>query len=262
MIRPVLLLGLMVLLGAPGLARAEVDLELVLAVDCSGSVSAARFALQQQGYVAAFGDRRVLDAIGQGAHQAIAVTMLQWTGPALQVQVVPWMEVHDAASARALADAIVRAPRRLFRGGTSISGAIDRAMALLAARPASGARRVIDISGDGANNAGRPVRAARDAAVAAGVVINGLPILTVEPDLDRAYHDDVIGGPGAFMIPITGDDRFAEAILRKLVTEIAANPELSVPRRAQVGWACDDCGGNAFALRLDLGGRWKTSYSP
>ncbi len=251
---------LLLLAAAP--AWAAVDLQLVLAVDCSGSVSGDRFELQKQGYVAAFRDARVLQAIRQGAGQSIAVTMLQWTGPGLQVQVVPWMEVHDAASGNALADAIASAPRRLFRGGTSISGVIDRAMALLDAYPVPGARRVIDISGDGANNAGRPVSAARDDAVAAGVVINGLPILSVEPDLDQSYHDDVIGGDGAFLIAISGYDRFAEAILRKLVIEIASNS--GIPATVRRVWLqnCDDCGGNASKPRMDLGGRRKTSYSP
>jgi len=253
------LIVLLLLSAAP--ARAAVDLQLVLAVDCSGSVSGDRFELQKQGYVAAFRDARVLQAIRQGAVQSIEVTMLQWTGPALQVQVVPWMEVHDAASAGALADAIAAAPRRLFRGGTSISGVIDRAMALLAERPAEGARRVIDISGDGANNAGRPSSAARDEAVAAGVVINGLPILTVEPDLDQSYHDAVIGGDGAFLIAITGYDRFAEAILRKLVTEIAFDSGIPATVWRARRQNCDDCGRNASEPRMDLGGRWKTSYS-
>ncbi len=215
------LMALLLLAAMP--ARAEVDLQLVLAVDCSGSVSNDRFELQKQGYAAAFRNPHVISAIGQGANQAIAVTMLQWTGPSLQIQVVPWTEVRNDASARALADQIAATPRRLFRGGTSISGVIDRAMALFPPNPPPGTRRVIDISGDGANNAGRPSTEARDDAVAAGVVINGLPILTVEPDLERAYHDEVIGGPGAFLIAITGYDQFADAILGKLVTEIARN---------------------------------------
>jgi hypothetical protein len=204
-------------------AASPVDLALVLAVDASGSVSEARFELQKQGYAAAFRDPRVLAAIRATSTQSIAVTMFQWTGPRLQIQVVPWLPIKDAASAEALAAAIEAAPRRLFGGGTSISGAIDYARALLAQAPDEPARRVIDVSGDGSNNSGRPVTLARDEAVRAGIGINGLPILTVEPDLDRYYRDFVIGGPGAFMVPATSYGTFAQAIIKKLINEIAAN---------------------------------------
>jgi len=209
----------------PMAARAAppVDLVLVLAVDASGSVSQQRFELQKQGYAAAFRDPRVLNAIRSGATQSIAVTMFQWTGPRLHIQVVPWMLIKDEASANAVAAAIEAAPRQLFGGGTSISGAIDYARLLLAQAPYEPARRVIDVSGDGSNNSGRPVTLARDEAVGAGVGINGLPILTVEPDLDRYYRDFVIGGPGAFMVPATSYETFAEAIIKKLINEIAAN---------------------------------------
>jgi hypothetical protein len=214
-------LALFLLLALP--ARAQgVDLQLVLAVDASGSVSAERFALQREGYAAAFRDARVVQAIKGGMLGRIAVAMVQWTGPRLQVLVVDWQEVHDAASAEALAARIAAAPRQLFRGGTSLSGVIDYALPLFDRAPFPGTRRVIDISGDGANNAGRPAAAARDAAVAAGVTINGLPILNIEPDLDGFYRDEVIGGPGAFVIAISTYDQFAAAILRKLISEIAA----------------------------------------
>ena len=173
--------------------------------------------------MAAFRHARVLQAIRSGGHQAIAVTMVQWTGPALQVQVVEWQAIGDEGSAENFAAAIERAPRQLFGGGTSISGAIDYAMTLFPRIPYRGGRRVIDISGDGSNNRGRPVTLARDEAVAAGVVINGLPILALEPNLDRYYQDYVIGGPGAFVIAARTYETFAEAILKKLVTEIARN---------------------------------------
>jgi hypothetical protein len=129
----------------------------------------------------------------------------------------------------AFAAAIEAAPRQLFGGGTSISGAIDYARALLAQVPGEPTRRVIDVSGDGSNNSGRSVTLARDEAVSAGVGINGLPILSVEPDLDHYYRDYVIGGPGAFMVPATSYETFAEAIIKKLITEIAAN-EMDVLR--------------------------------
>jgi hypothetical protein len=203
-------------------AQTQVDLQLVLAVDASGSVSEARFELQKRGYIAAFRNPRLLHAVQSGPTQSIAVTMMQWTGPALQVQVVPWMIVRDQASMRRVADAIDAAPRRLFGGGTSISGAIDYGRTLFPVSGVKSPRRVIDVSGDGSNNRGRPATEARDDAVADGIVINGLPILALEPWLDQYYLSDVIGGPGAFVVPAQSYETFAEAVLKKLVTEIAA----------------------------------------
>ena len=203
--------------------HAQVDLQLVLAVDVSGSVSHGRFELQKQGYAEAFRNPRVINAIRSGMTQAIAVTMTQWTGPDLQVQVVPWTVIKDEATAKAFAVAVESAPRHLFSGGTSISGAIDHAMRLMPTSPSKGLRKVIDVSGDGANNRGRPAFLARDEAVAAGVTINGLPILALEPDLDRHYWNQVVGGPGAFMIGAESYERFGEAVLKKLITEIASN---------------------------------------
>jgi hypothetical protein len=202
-------------------AQANVDLQLVLAVDASGSVNMDRFNLQQHGYAEAFRNPSVLQAIQSGAGQAIAVTMVQWTGPALHEQVIGWTIIHDAASAAAFADAIDATPRKLFSGGTSISGAIDYAMTLFPRSLYQGARRVIDFSGDGRNNSGRPAADARDEALAQGVSINALPVLALEPDLDDFYRNNVIGGPGAFVIVVHSYDEFAAAILRKLVSEIA-----------------------------------------
>jgi hypothetical protein len=206
---------------APGPVQTEVALALVLAVDASGSVSDDRFELQKQGYAAAFRNRQVLNSIRSLITQSIAVTMMQWTGPELHVQTVDWTLVKDEVTVNALADAIEASKRQLFGGGTSISGAIDYSRLLLAASPFLGFRRVIDISGDGANNRGRAVTLARDEAVRDGISINGLPILALEPDLDRYYYDNVIGGPGAFMVPARSYDTFADAILKKLITEIA-----------------------------------------
>jgi hypothetical protein len=163
----------------------------------------------------------VLETIRSGPHQAIAVTMVQWTGPALQVHVVPWMRVADSVSGEAFAAAVAAAPRQLFGGGTSISGAIDYAVTLFRESRFRGTRRVIDVSGDGPNNRGRLVNLARDEAVAAEIGINGLPILALEPDLDGYYERNVIGGPGAFAIAAKDYDAFAGAILKKLITEIA-----------------------------------------
>jgi hypothetical protein len=218
-------------LFGPRMARAatEVDLMLVLAVDASGSVSQRRFELQKQGYAAAFRNPRVLKAIQSLMTQSIGVTMFQWTGPRLQVPVVPWTQVKDAATAEDFAGAIERVPRQLFGGGTSISGAIDFGRLILLQSPFTASRRTIDVSGDGANNIGRPVQFARDEAVRDGITINGLPILAVEPDLDTYYFENVIGGPGAVMVPAESFESFADAILKKLIIEIAADDVGAVP---------------------------------
>ena len=220
-----MVLALVLITAAPGCivdARADgTDLCLVLAVDASGSVNETRFELQKRGYSAAFRHPSVLRAIQSAPNSRIAVTMAQWTGPSLQVQVVPWMLIHDEVSMHAVADAIDAAPRRLFSGGTSISGAIDYGAHLLQQCPYSATRHVIDVSGDGGNNRGRPASDARDEAVAAGIVINGLPILEIEPGLDEHYLRNVIGGPNSFMVPAQTFAEFAEAILKKLIIEIA-----------------------------------------
>jgi hypothetical protein len=205
-------------------AQTAVDLQLVLAVDVSGSVNPQRFELQKMGYVAAFQNRRVLSAILGGRNQSIAATVMQWSGPFLQSQVVPWTVLKDEASMKAFAGAIESAPRMMYGGGTSISGAIDQAVMLFPQAPFKAERRVIDVSGDGSNNRGRSVTLARDEAVDAGIVINGLPILAFEPYLDQYFKDYVIGGPGAFMIAAKSFETFAEAILMKLIIEIADLP--------------------------------------
>ena len=206
-----------------GPARAEtlVDLQLVLAVDASGSVDQRRFNLQKRGYVDAFRNAKVLNAIRSGAYQSIAVTMFQWTGPRLQFEVIPWMVIRDEASAQAVSGAIEAVPRRIFGGGTSISGAIDFGVTRFARGEYQSDRKVIDISGDGSNNGGRPASRARDEAVALGVTINGLPILSVEPWLEEHYRDEVIGGPGAFLVTAQDFENFGEAIVKKLIAEIA-----------------------------------------
>jgi hypothetical protein len=206
---------------APRPVQTNVALTLVLAMDASGSVSDDRFELQKQGYAAAFRNRQVLNSIRSLATQSVAITMMQWTGPELHVQTVDWTLANDEVTLNALADAIEATKRQLFGGGTSISGAIDYSRILLSTSPFLGIRRVIDVSGDGANNRGRSVTLARDEAVRDGISINGLPILALEADLDRYYYDKVIGGPGAFMIPARTYETFADAILKKLITEIA-----------------------------------------
>jgi len=205
----------------PVRVETAVDLNLVLAVDASGSVDNSRFQLQKEGYAAAFRNPRVLAAIRAGDQRAIAVSMVQWTGPTLHVVTVPWTLVSDQRSAATLATAIALAPRRIFGGGTSLSGAIDYGVIVLTASPYRATRRIIDISGDGSNNNGRSPAQARDEAVKMGIRINGLPILTLEPELDQYYRQFVIGGPGAFVIAARNYDQFADAILRKLIAEIS-----------------------------------------
>jgi len=231
-----LLLGALAVLAAmaPRGHAQPVDLLLVLAVDTSGSVNTERFELQKQGYVAAFRNPRLQRAIQSGPVGAIGVTMTQWTGPAMQLWVTPWIRIGDAASATQFADTVAAVPRRLFGGGTSISGAIDHAAGLFGRAPFDAPRRVIDVSGDGANNRGNPANLARDAAVAAGITINGLPILAVEPDLDVFYRDNVIGGDGAFLVVAKSFDDFADAVLRKLIAEIAGIDPDQGGKRARV----------------------------
>jgi hypothetical protein len=221
---PILVPSLL-LIPATGLeARATTSLQLVLAVDASGSVNMPRFALQRDGYATAFRDPAVQSAIGNTATGSIAVMLLQWTGPAMQTIAIDWTLINGAAAAEEFAAAIDAAPRSLFGGGTSISGAIDFAADQFRRCPFPAERRTIDISGDGVNNRGRPADLARDAAVAAGLVINGLPILALEPWLDGYYRDHVIGGDGSFLIAAATFEEFARAIRRKLITEIAGSP--------------------------------------
>jgi len=147
--------------------------------------------------------------------------MMQWTGPELQVDVVPWVLVDSERAATALADSIDASQRRLYGGGTSISGAIDYAVTMFPRSPYTSERRIIDISGDGSNNRGRPVTEAREQAVAAGLRINGWSLLSREPNLRSSYKTSAIGGAGAFMLPAATYDAFADAIVQKLILEIS-----------------------------------------
>jgi hypothetical protein len=220
------------LAGWPSPARAEdVDLALVLAVDVSGSVDEEEYRLQRQGYADAFRHQAVIEAIRSTGRGRIAVTYVQWGGSGYQRIAVPWTVVADAAGATEFAARIEAAPRSPIRG-TSISGAIDFSVLQLSLNPHASVRRVIDVSGDGVNNSGRPPDLARDAALALNVVINGLVIMDDNPPpwqrydepLDAHYRDHVIGGPGAFVIAVDGFESFAHAILNKLIREISAIP--------------------------------------
>ncbi|MBM3548810.1 MAG: DUF1194 domain-containing protein [Alphaproteobacteria bacterium] len=227
------LLLLACLAGASARAEEKIDLALVLAVDVSSSIDAAEFRLQRDAYADAFRDPRLIAAIMGGREKRIAVTMLEWAGASAQAQVIPWLLIDSRETARAFADRLQSAPRQIFGGtSTSISGAIDASVRLLDRLTYASDRRVIDVSGDGHNNAGRPASYARDQALLKGIIINGLAILTDDGILDVHYQDEVIGGPGAFVIGIETFAEFKGAILAKLIREVADLPEHRAPTMA------------------------------
>ena len=205
-----------------------VDVELVLAVDVSYSMDPEEQALQREGYIAGITSRDFMQALRSGQHGKVAVTYFEWAGPYDQKIVVPWRLIDGPEAADAFANELARAPyRRASR--TSISGALSFAKPLFDGSGYRGFRRVVDVSGDGANNSGTFVTAARDDVLAAGMTINGLPIMLKRPNaftmdidnLDIYYEDCVIGGPGAFVVPIREREQFKEATRTKLVLEIA-----------------------------------------
>ena len=198
------------------------DLALVLAVDCSRSIDADEYRLQAQGYAAAFRHERVRRAVlGSSGAGRIAVALTQWGGQFVQTQAIGWTLLDTAAALDAFAQRLEAQPRLVDDDATAIGAAIDHAVQTLAQCPFEATRRTIDVSGDGRNNQGRFARFARDEAVAAGIGINGLPILTDEANLAAIYRAEVIGGPGAFVVPARRFANFADAILHKLATEIA-----------------------------------------
>lgn len=217
-----------------------VDLELVIAVDVSGSVDDDEAALQRQGYIKAFRDPKVIEAIKRGIHGAIAVTYFEYAGGHHQLTLVDWKRIHDAQSANDFADALAFEPI-MISVWTSISGAIMAGEAAFKRNPFKARRQVIDVSGDGANNDGILVTEARLRALASGITINGLPIINDRlsrygrpqiPNLDYYYIDCVIGGPGAFIIVANGYEDYARAVRRKLILEIAGAK--SLPREAGI----------------------------
>jgi hypothetical protein len=205
-----------------------VDVELVLAVDVSYSMDPDEQRLQREGYVQALTSKEFLQALHEGASGKIAITYVEWAGSTDQKILMPWRLIDGPESADAVAAEIANAPyRRASR--TSISGALQFAKPLFDTSGYRGSRRVIDVSGDGANNNGVPVAPVRDDVVASGITINGLPLVLKRPNvgsmdidnLDIYYEDCVIGGPGAFMIPIRDRMQFIEATRNKLVLEVA-----------------------------------------
>ena len=218
--------------GQKSAGATPVDVELVLAVDISYSMDPDELALQREGYQQALTSPEFLAALKGGMHGRIAVTYFEWAGSSEQRLVMPWRVLDGEASAQAIAEEIGQAPlRRAFR--TSISGALRFALPLFENNGYSGLRKVIDVSGDGTNNQGPLVTVLRDEVVAKGITINGLPIMLKRPnaatmdiaELDIYYEDCVIGGPGAFVVPLRERNKFVDAIRTKLVLEIASHTD-------------------------------------
>lgn len=212
----------------PVVAAEPVDVELVLAVDVSLSMSPMELEIQRRGYAAALTHDRVLQAIADGAYGKVAVTYFEWAGSASHHIIVPWTVIAGKEDAERVAAQLSAQPPNSARR-TSIAAALEFAADLFAESQYRGLKRVIDISGDGPNNEGPPVETSRDAVAGQGITINGLPLMTTGGfasgfdvvDLDRYYADCVIGGPGAFMIPVNDWSQFPEAVRRKLVLELA-----------------------------------------
>ena len=222
-------------------AAEKVDLLLVLSSDVSRSVTADKFKLQRDGYAAAIANPRVLDAIKGGRHGRIAVMLLEWSGFGNQKVVIDWTLIDGPQAAHAFGTRLLEEPRA-FADRTSISGGIEAGMAELAKAPYFSERQTIDVSGDGTNNSGRDVALVRDEAVAKGIVINGLVILSERPmpwnpdhthppgGLAKYYQDNVTGGPGSFVMEAQDFESFGDAILKKMIAEIAdASRALEMP---------------------------------
>ena len=229
----VALMGAVLTAPARGRAEGEVDLLLVLAADISRSLDEKKFRLQREGYAAALVSPRVLKAIESGPAGRIAICFLDWSGPGAQAVIVEWTVVANLGDAKRIAAKILDAPR-LFYDRTAIGNAIDYAVRQLESAPIGGARRVIDVSGDGTSNAGRSVLDARAEALAKGITINGIAILSEFPlptnpwhthppgGLLAWYENNVIGGPGAFALAAEGFEAFGASIVSKLIKEIAS----------------------------------------
>ena len=220
-----------------------VDTELVIAVDVSNSMDPEEQALQREGYILGLTSREFISALHSGMAGKVAVTYFEWAGLYDQKIIVPWRLIDGPESADAFVNEIARAPyRRAPR--TSIYGALQFAKPLFDASGFNGLRRVIDVSGDGSNNMGPPVTLMRDEVLAAGITVNGLPIMLKRPlgygmfatqmeNLDVYYEDCVTGGPGSFVIPIKEREQFKEATRTKLVLEIAGRAPRIVPAQAR-----------------------------
>lgn len=219
-------------LWSTAFAADRADLLLVLAADVSRSVDDPKFRLQRSGYAAALENPRVLEAIRSGANHRIAVCFVEWSGVVSQKLLIDWTLIGDDKAAREFGNGLLELPRS-FADRTSISAGVDFAMAQFERAPYDGLRRTIDVSGDGTNNSGRDITLARDEAVAKGVTINGLVILSDSPTpwnpehtnppggLANYYRNNVIGGPGAFVMVAENFNSFGNALVSKLIAEIA-----------------------------------------
>lgn len=239
----VLTLALALALGVslPAAAQERVDLELILMADGSGSVDHEEFLLQRRGYARALRQPRVVNAIKSGALGRIALTYVEWSGHSLQVSIVPWTVIRNAADVEGFAQQLEKQPRALEGGGTAVGSAILYGVRSVNNNAYKGTRRVIDLSGDGPDKDGVAAAYGRDQAVAQGITVNGLPILSPRrPTLDVFFMDNVIGGPGAFSIPAKGFKDFYSAILTKLIREIAGRAAPSPKRAVAHGPAADD----------------------
>ena len=214
----------------------KVDLELVLAVDSSGSVNSREFNLQLQGYIDAFRNPAVIETVTNGDTGAIAVTLLIWAGDqkAGTRVIADWTLIDGPEAANEFVEKVLSTPRFVLRDGTSLSNVIETSARLFRGNGYEGNRKVVDISGDGTNNIGYEPTVARDMAVRAGITINGLAILTDFPDLDLYYGEQIVGGPGAFVVSAQNFHAFSAAVLNKLVREIAGTPGPKLDRAQSI----------------------------
>ncbi|MGI9355344.1 MAG: DUF1194 domain-containing protein [Rhizobiaceae bacterium] len=245
----VLIISLFVLVSANA-ADVEVDVELVLAVDVSRSMSERELEIQRRGYAEALSSDLVVRAIRGGLIGRIALRYVEWSNKNQQRVIVDWTLIDGADAARNIALKLTSQFNNALRR-TSISDAIDSSADSFESNGFVSNRKVIDVSGDGPNNSGRPVNNARDAALERGIIINGLPLMTHEglgsqfqlDDLDDYYRFCVVGGPGSFVIPVNRWEEFPSAVRRKLVLELASNTRMSVTKAAVTGRSADgyDC---------------------
>jgi hypothetical protein len=233
LVRTILALVASVLvLGGAARAAEQVDLLLVLASDVSRSVDTRKFELQRQGYAAALSNPRVIEAIKSGPHGRIAICFVEWSGATSQKLVIDWTIVSDMASARKIGDQMLELPRS-FADRTSIAAGLEFSLLQLENSPFQAPRRTIDVSGDGTNNSGRDIASMRDEVLARGITINGLVILSDTPlpwnpehtnppgGLDNYYRNNVTGGPGSFVMVAENHNSFGQAIVKKMIAEIA-----------------------------------------
>jgi Ca-activated chloride channel homolog len=211
-------------------APPEVDALLVLAIDSSSSVNRAEFALQMEGLAAAFRDAGVHAAMTSGPKHSVAVALMEWSDPNWQRVGVPWRILRNADDALKLADEIDTTPRLIDGGGTALGNAVSVAVRMIQTAPIKADRKIIDISGDGAQNLGRALAPVRATALTADITLNGLAIINEEPDLEDYYRDALIGGPDAFVLRAANYEDFTHAIRQKLIRELSV-PIAKAPQR-------------------------------